>query len=73
MNTSFASWKDAWLLDTSATCRMIFRQDFFEELYEVMSHVIKHRTIVPYNPHQNGVVEQMNRDPFKYGPCNVVF
>jgi hypothetical protein len=30
--TSFASWRDAWLLDTSATCQMIFRRELFEEL-----------------------------------------
>jgi hypothetical protein len=30
--TSFASWRDAWLLDTGATCHMNFWRDFFEEL-----------------------------------------
>jgi hypothetical protein len=30
-NTSFASWTDAWLLDTGATCHMTFRRDFFED------------------------------------------
>jgi hypothetical protein len=32
--TSFASWRDAWLLDTGATCHMTFQRDFFEELNE---------------------------------------
>jgi len=30
--TSFASWRDAWLLDIGATCYMTFQRDFFEEL-----------------------------------------
>jgi hypothetical protein len=30
--TSFSSWRDAWLLDTGATCHMNFWRDFFEEL-----------------------------------------
>jgi hypothetical protein len=29
-NTSFASWRDAWLLDIGATCHMTFQRDFFE-------------------------------------------
>ena len=31
-NTSFASWRDTWLLDTGATCHMTFGKEFFEEL-----------------------------------------
>lgn len=30
-NTSFASWRDAWLLDTSATCHMIVQRGYFED------------------------------------------
>jgi hypothetical protein len=29
--TSFASWRDAWMLDRSATCHMTFQRDFFED------------------------------------------
>jgi len=31
-NTLFASWEDAWLLDTGATCHMKIRREFFEEI-----------------------------------------
>jgi len=30
--TLISSWRDAWLLDTGATCHMTFQRDFFEEL-----------------------------------------
>jgi hypothetical protein len=29
-NTSFSSWRDAWLLDTCATYHMTFQRDLFE-------------------------------------------
>jgi len=32
LKTSLTSWEYAWLLDTGASCHMIFQRDFFEEL-----------------------------------------
>lgn len=39
-NTSFASWQDAWLIDTGASCHMSFRRDFFEELNTKIDGVV---------------------------------
>ena len=33
-NASLSSWKDAWLLDSGATCHMTFERDLFEEFTE---------------------------------------
>jgi hypothetical protein len=38
--TSFSSWRDAWLLDTGATCHMNFQRDFFEELNDNVDGVV---------------------------------
>lgn len=39
-HTSFASWKDTWLLDIGATCHMTFWKDFFEDLSNNVDGVI---------------------------------
>jgi len=31
-HTSFASWRDAWLVNTGATFHMKFNKEFFEDL-----------------------------------------
>jgi hypothetical protein len=39
-NTSFASWRDAWLLDTSATCHMTFQRDFFADFNDNVDGIV---------------------------------
>jgi hypothetical protein len=39
-NTSFASWRDAWLLDTSATYHMTFRRDIYEDLNDNVHGIV---------------------------------
>ena len=38
--TSLSSYKDCWLLDTSATSHMTFRKDYFEELNESIDGIV---------------------------------
>jgi hypothetical protein len=39
-NTSFASWRDAWLFNTGATCHMTFRKDFFEDFNDNIDDIV---------------------------------
>jgi hypothetical protein len=39
-NTLFASWGDAWLLDTGTTSHMKFRRDFFEDFNDNVDGVV---------------------------------
>jgi hypothetical protein len=39
-NTSFASWRGAWLLDTGATCHMTFGRDFFEDFNDNVDGIV---------------------------------
>jgi hypothetical protein len=39
-NTSFTSWRDAWLLDTYATCHMTFQRDFFEDFNDNVDSIV---------------------------------
>jgi hypothetical protein len=39
-NTSFASWGDAWLLDTGATSHMTFRRDLFEDFDDNVDGIV---------------------------------
>ena len=39
-NTSLASWKNDWLLDSGATCHMTQRKDFFEDFTENVDGVV---------------------------------
>jgi hypothetical protein len=39
-NTSFASWRDVWLLDTGATCHMNFQRDFFEDFNDNVDGIV---------------------------------
>jgi hypothetical protein len=39
-NTSFASWRDAWLLDTGATSHMKFRREFFKDFHDNVDVVV---------------------------------
>jgi hypothetical protein len=39
-NTSFVSWRDAWLLDTGATSHMTFQRDFFEDFIDNIDGIV---------------------------------
>eukprot|EP00253_Pinus_taeda_P034097 PITA_34097 len=39
-NTSLASWKNDWLLDSGATCHMNHRKDFFEDFTDNVDGVV---------------------------------
>eukprot|EP00253_Pinus_taeda_P016613 PITA_16613 len=39
-NTSLASWKNDWLLDSGATCHMTHRKDFFEDFTDNVDGVV---------------------------------
>eukprot|EP00253_Pinus_taeda_P028394 PITA_28394 len=39
-NTSLASWKNDWLLDSGATCHMTDRKDFFEDFTDNVDGVV---------------------------------
>jgi hypothetical protein len=54
--TLFASWRDASLLDTGATCHMTFRRDFFEELNENVDGVISFANRFSLKPTRIGTI-----------------
>lgn len=40
LNDSLVSWKNAWFLDSGATCHMSFRRDLFEEFTDNVDGVV---------------------------------
>jgi hypothetical protein len=40
LNTSFVSWRDAWLLDIGAKCHMTFQRNFFEDFNDNVDGIV---------------------------------
>jgi hypothetical protein len=56
-NTSFASWRDAWLLDTGATSHMTFRRDFFEYFNDNVDGIVYFADKSSLKPSRMGTIK----------------
>jgi hypothetical protein len=55
-NTSFSSWRDAWMLDTGVACHITFQRDIFEYFNDNVDGIVYLANKSSVKPSEIGIV-----------------